>query len=286
MAFIKLFILLLITLSTISIAADNSTDDDWEVHDIQDECSPEMTKAQKEAKKISDFSSYAYSRISRELKDRHTKIGVFAGPYLLKGGQAQSVPIVGLIGDTFSLNRTVSTYALVGGGVYIDSLEFEHDNFGLQYTITGYDLLPAQIQGQVTQENLVTNLEYSYALTNVAGYVGFRLINFLGGNRVNLTFDGGVGVNKVSTNIFIEKPLVNYALPDNAFRGAQMIQFSYTFGLGIQLRDVFGKQPLGCGYTFLYLGEGELTSINTQIPNPLKTGKNYANAILCSVQLG
>ena len=286
MAFIKWLVVLFLTLSTITNAAGKNIDDEWDIPCMDDECTPKTSKARKEAKRFVDFSSFTYNKVVREIKARHPKFGIFIGPYFSQAGQAQTVPIVGVIGDYLSVTSKSSTRGIIGGTVYLDSLEFELDNFALKYAFSSFYLSPRSVDGQVTQEELVTNLDYSYQLTNVASFVGVRLINLLNGKRCNLTVDAGIGTNQVTTGLFLELPRAEYAIPDNAFRGTTTLQFAYMLGAGFQIQNAFGKHTLGCGYSFLSLGTGKLATINTQIPNELTTGKNYANAIMCSIQLG
>ncbi|MGV3740580.1 MAG: hypothetical protein ACO1N3_04750 [Gammaproteobacteria bacterium] len=286
MKLIKLLPLLFLSLNTMAMATSDSMDSDWDIHCDEDECAPKTSQTKQQVKKVAAFSSYSYKKIKREIAARHPKVGIFVGPTINKQGQAQDVPVLGCLGDSLSVSRPHVTGGIVGLAIYADSLGFEMDNYSLKYAFSTYYLSPTTVQGEVTQEQLVTNLNYSYKLTNVATYAGLRLINLMDGKRCNLTFDVGVGVNQVSTNFFIETPKIAIALPDNAYRSNSKNQFSFMAGTGFQIQNVLGKSPLGCGYTFLYLGEGEIPSINPRMPSSLTTGKNYANAIMCSVQLG
>lgn len=286
MKLIKLLPLLFLSLSTMAIATSDSMDSDWDIHCDEDECIPSTSQTKQHVKKVVDFSSYSYKKIKREIAARHPKMGVFAGATINKQGQAQDIPVVGCIGDSLSLTKTHVTGGIIGVVVYADSLGFEMDNYALKYAVSTYYMPPTKVQGDVTQEQLVTNLKYSYELTNVASYVGLRLINLMDGKRCNLTFDIGVGLNQVHTDLYAEVPKIAYAVPDNAFRDGSSKVFSFMAGAGFQIQNVFDKSPLGCGYTFLYLGEGELPSVNSRIPASITTGKNYANAIMCSIQLG
>ena len=59
--------------------------------------------------------------------------------------------------------------------------------------------------------------------------------------------------------------------------------FSATAGIGIKLNNVIKTIPLECGYRFFYLGKGHLNTLSDQVLNTLKTGDDYANAIICAV---
>lgn len=286
MKLIKLLIILMLSFSTIALAAADEMNSGWDMPCDEDECTPQSSQTKKKMKRIVAFSSYSYKKIQREILARHPKIGVAVGASISRPGLAQDIPVLGCLGDSLSVSNNYVTGGILGITVYADSLEFESDDYALKYAVSTYYLSPISVGGDVIQEQLVNNLDYSYTITNVASYAGLRLISRRDGKRCNFTFDAGVGINQVSTNFFLELPKVAYALPDNAFRGTNINRFSYMFGAGFQIQEVFGKSPLGCGYTFLFLGEGEMTSINPRIPATLKTGNNYANAITCSVELG
>jgi len=72
-------------------------------------------------------------------------------------------------------------------------------------------------------------------------------------------------------------------VPDNAFSSHNNVTFTAMAGVGLKLNNIFGRAPLECGYRFFYLGQGDLSKNTDQLLNTLKTGNNYANALICSV---
>lgn len=206
--------------------------------------------------------------------------GVF---FSSQGGSSHFVGIQGLIGDTFNDNNTNGNNGLFGLGYYING--WNAPMFSLYYGVNAYYLAPVSINGTVVQENLFTNLGFSYSITNYPIYIAAKaLINNNTSDKYNITLDLGLGPNIVNTRNFSEVSLDGgITIPDHAFQGQTNTVFSVTAGIGVKFNNIIREYPIECGYRFYYLGQGTLSAVNNQILNNLDTGSNYANAVVCSV---
>jgi hypothetical protein len=207
------------------------------------------------------------------------------GGFSATQGNAQNIGIQGLIGDHFSVNRQYAQNVLVGAGLYFDGQNF--NQYSLQYGIDAFYFPRTTVKGKVTQEQLFTNLSYSYSLTNVPVYLAAKgRIKNVYGSRYNITFDGGVGPNFISTGNVNEKSLDGgVTVPDAAFSGKTSTTVSAMAGIGVEFNNVFGSTSLECGYRFFYLGQSNFNKRNNQLLNSLNTGNNYANALLCTMNI-
>ncbi|WP_298625095.1 hypothetical protein [uncultured Legionella sp.] len=207
-----------------------------------------------------------------------------AGGYWSHQGKAQHIDIDGLIGDSFTLTKRDDSNGLVGLGYFIDGQNLERVQ--LSYGVNFFYLPKTSVSGTVVQEDLFTNLSYSYHLTHYPVYAAAKAKANLPVPNMSLTVDAGIGPNFMRADGFAEQSLDGgITIPDNAFSGHSSTTFSATAGVGLQLAKVFGKAPLECGYRFFYLGEGRLSKKTDQIINHLHTGPAYANAVLCSVRI-
>jgi hypothetical protein len=207
------------------------------------------------------------------------------GGFWANQGKAQNINIEGLVGnhDTFESANHNQSNGLVGLGYYIDG--FHHEKFQLIYGLNAFYLGSTSVSGDITQEQLFTNLSYHYDIQHTPLYLDAKAIIKTNSERYNLTLDAGIGPNFMRTSNYSEVPLNDYTLPDNAFSSHNNVEFSATAGVGLRWNNIFGSVPLECGYRFFYLGQGQLASSNHQIINTLQTGNTYANALLCSVTL-
>lgn len=199
-------------------------------------------------------------------------------------GKSQHIDIEGLIGDDFSASKSTPQNLLVGVGYYFKGLDTPQ--ISLLYGINAFYLAPTKISGNVTQENLYTNLSYRYFRTNYPIYAAAKaLIPCY--QQCHIVIDGGIGPNIINTNGFKEKPLDDgITIPDtHIFSGKTVATFSATAGLGLRINNVFGNCSLEIDYRFFYLGQGELKKINSQVKNSLRTGNSYANAVFLSISL-
>jgi len=212
------------------------------------------------------------------------------GPVLQVGwftatqGKSQHIDIEGLIGDDFSVKQSSDQNVLVGLGYYFDG--FDLPQATIQYGVNAFYLAPTQVSGNVTQEDLFTNLSYHYSRTNYPIYLAAKaLIHcFI---EQDLTIDLGIGPNILSTGNFKEKSLDGgITIPDaHLFSSKTTVAFSATVGLGWRIQNIFENISLEFDYRFFYLGEGEFKKANNQLINTLKTGNSYGNSLFLSISL-
>ena len=196
-------------------------------------------------------------------------------------GHSQQVNIDDLIGDYITVANTSGSNGLVGAGYFIDGQDARR--FKMNYGINWFYLPSTRVNGTVTQENLFTNLSYSYHVTHYPLYVVAKsTINTKSPNH-SITLDAGIGPNFMTTSNYQESSLDGITLPDQIFSGKTTTTFSVTTGLGVQFKNFFGPAPLECGYRFFYLGRGSFNVLTQQVVNPLNTGNVYANALMCSI---
>ena len=94
-----------------------------------------------------------------------------------------------------------------------------------------------------------------------------------------------IGVDFMQTSHYKETPFNSDAVPRDNYAPHTQETFTAMAGIGLRIHHVFGEAPLECGYRFFYLGQGHLHINNDLYQNQLKTGNNYANALLCSVTI-
>ena len=153
------------------------------------------------------------------------------------------------------------------------------------YGINAFYLAKTDVTGNVIQENLFTNLSYKYNLTHYPVYVIAKSTIKTKFPQYALTIDTGIGPNFIKADGFQENSLDGITIPDNIFSSHTSTTFSATAGFGVKVNQVFGSAPLECGYRFFYLGQGNFNIATNQVLNTLKTGSNYANAIICSMTI-
>jgi len=206
-----------------------------------------------------------------------------AGGFSAREGKAQDIGIIDLIGNRFTLDHHDSQNFILGLGYFFDGVH--RRRFNLTYGINAFYLAQTFVEGNVIQEQLFTNLSYRYALTHFPIYAAAKaLINT--SRDCALTFDLGIGPNIIHTSHFNERPLPDSdAIPDHAFSGRTSAAFSATAGIGIKFNNALGRLPFEVGYRFFYLGQSRLEKTNNQLTSTLKTGNNYANALIFSVSM-
>ncbi len=211
----------------------------------------------------------------------HGKVPVQLGVFTSSQGKNQHINIQGLIGDQFTVDNNKSTNGLFGIGYYVDGLDREH--FQLSYGVNGFYFGKTSVSGTVIQENLFTNLSYKYDINHMPIYFAAKSTVKNNNETYAITLDAGIGPNFIQTSNYSETPLDNFTVPDNAFSSHNNVTFTAMAGVGLKLNNIFGRAPLECGYRFFYLGQGDLSKNTDQLLNTLKTGNNYANALMCSV---
>lgn len=232
------------------------------------------------------FIAPAYSATT-SINDWYTKLKqgqttVQFGIYSANQGTSQHVSIQGLIGDHYSITSGTKQNGLIGLGYFLPGNEFSR--FNLFYGINAFYFIPNNVSGNVTQENLFTNLAYSYDISNLPIYAAAKALIKNNDDRYNIILDAGAGPNIIKTSHFKETSLDGgTTIPDNAFKGTTNTRFSATAGIGVRTNHLFEKILLECGYRIFYLGESELNAVNNQITTNLKTGNSYAQALVCGV---
>ena len=202
------------------------------------------------------------------------------GGYWNNFGSAQHINIDGLIGDNFSNPHTSSGSGLVGVGYFINGQD--NDLIKMTYGLNWFYLGPNSATGTVTQENLYTNLGYSYKVTHYPLYAVAKSTFNTKSPNYGVTLDAGIGPNFMVTSNFQEQSLDGMTIPDQIFAGKTNTIFSATVGIGIKFNQFFDKVPLECGYRFYYLGQGNFKTLTDQVVNTLNTGVNYSNAVMCA----
>ncbi|MDF1646667.1 MAG: hypothetical protein P1U61_06795 [Legionellaceae bacterium] len=222
---------------------------------------------------------------SLELKDGHAVVQL--GGFWSTQGQAQNIPIQGLIGNRYTVTQHNPSNGLVGIGYFLDSPEqvaFKHP-FQLAYGFNLFYLGPTNVNGYIFEEQRSRNLAYSYQINQMPLYLAAKANIQTNHQKYNITLDGGVGPNFMRTSGYHETALNSYTLPSNSFTSHANVTFTATAGAGLRFNEFFGQAPFELGYRFFYLGQGQLTMNNDQLINPLKTGSIYANAIVCSITI-
>lgn len=226
---------------------------------------------------MSFITAEAYSDIN---ENTHTTIQL--GGYMSSTGGTQYVGIQNLIGNDYVKNSGTMGNALFGLGYYWD--QPETDTGCTSYGINGFFLLGSDVKGTIFQEKLYPNLSFQYSIANLPVYLAAKRTIKNDYYHYAITLDGGIGPNFIRTSKYQEQSLDGgITIPDNSFSGQNSYTFSATAGIGARLYNLFGDNPVECGYRFFYLGQGQLKNKNPQITNNLKTGQNYANALLCSM---
>lgn len=204
------------------------------------------------------------------------------GWYTATQGKSQHIDIEGLIGDDFSVHKSSDQNLLVGIGYYFDGVDIL--NMSLKYGINAFYLAPTRVKGNVTQEDLFTNLSYHYSRTNYPIYLAAKAL--IPCMCSDIVIDLGIGPNIVSTSGFKEKSLDGgITMPDHIFSGKTTVAFTATAGLGWRINKIFEGCSFEIDYRFFYLGQGKLKRANSQVRNTLRTGTSYANALFFSISI-
>jgi hypothetical protein len=206
------------------------------------------------------------------------------GAYQSSQGQAQHIAINTLIGNDLTLTKKNDEGFLLGMGYYLN--DKERGLFKWSYGINAFYLSKTQVKGTVIQERLFENLSYRYQVSHLPAYAALRAAISNQSQKYVVIFDGGVGPNFMTTSSYAEQSLDGgITQPDNAFLGRSKTVFSATAGIGVQWNRLLGDASLAVGYRFFYLGEGDFTPRTNQILNTLKTGTNYANALVLTLSV-
>lgn len=217
---------------------------------------------------------------SLNIKQGHFLLEV--GAFNATQGKTQKINIQDLIGDRFNVTNRHDGHALFGLGYLVDG--YKQDSFGIDYGINLFYLDKTRVSGTIDQELLFTNLAYSYGVSHLPVYATAKAHINTNSEKLAVTLDAGIGPNFMKTNDYSDWSIDGgVTLPDHAFLSNSQVTLSAMAGIGLKLTNSLNQASLECGYRFFYLGEGDFNPRTNQILNDLKTGNNYANAILCSV---
>jgi hypothetical protein len=199
-------------------------------------------------------------------------------------GKAQQINIQTLIGDYFSVSNNRNQNALFGIGYFVDGQHF--NSFNMQYGVNAFYFMDTTVNGNITQEQLFTNLGYSYDTSNLPVYATAKGLFNLKNERYHLVIDAGIGPNFKQTSNFSERSLDGgVTIPEQPFTGKTNVTFSAMTGIGFKIDHAIDKAPLECGYHIFYLGRGQFNTTTNQVLNSLKTGNSYAQALTCGISL-
>lgn len=214
---------------------------------------------------------------------KHNHAILQLGGAIVYHGTQQHINIDTLIGNQYTTSSKNSWNGLVGLGLLHDGPQT--DLFTLAYGLNAFYLAKTAVTGAIYQENLFKNLNYSYNNTYYPVYALAKATLKNNDPRYAVTFDLGIGPDFIQTNRYKEQPLAENVVPDNAYSSNTTTVFSAIAGVGLKVNNAFGSLPLECGYRFFYLGQGELKANNNQYVDRLKTGYNYANAVMCGITI-
>lgn len=217
------------------------------------------------------------------LFDSHISIIPQLGVFDVVQGSTQNVGIDSLLGDRFTIAYHHAQNYLLGIALFFDGTEQEKCR--LMYGINAFYFAHTQIEGNVIQEQVFTNLAYHYSITQIPIYFAVKtLINI--NSKYDVTLDFGIGPNVIKTYDFSERSLDGgVTIPDQIFSGKSNVVFSATAGIGIRIDNGINHMPIECGYRFFYLGKGKLSKLSNQVQNTLSTGTTFANALVFSISV-
>lgn len=225
---------------------------------------------------FADQSPTQSQQIFQYFKEGH--LFFHLGGFNATQGKSQDIGIEGLVGDHFTVSEHNDQNVLVGIGYFLDGLQ--KDNYNLLYGLDAFYLPQTAVTGDIIQEQLFTNLSYRYFISHIPIFLATKTYYKISSNN-NLVLDIGIGPNIMSMNKFEEYAIA--ALPDKAFSSHTEVTFSATAGLGMKFNHIWKNIPLEIAYRFFYLGEGSLTKDNSEFKDTLKTGNNYANALVITL---
>jgi hypothetical protein len=105
---------------------------------------------------------------------RHGHTVVQLGGYWGTAGDEQNISIRYLRGNHYTVTSNTSRNGLFGLGYYVDGLD--KDRFHLDYGINGFFLAKTHVSGEIVQEQLFTNLAYSYAIQHIPIFFGAKAL--------------------------------------------------------------------------------------------------------------
>jgi hypothetical protein len=202
------------------------------------------------------------------------------GPYWTSEGEAQNVYIEGLAGDEFTANSNNQVGGLFGFGYLFHALKHEH--YGIDAGVNIFYLTKTQVEGDVIQEFMFTNLSYEYSIAHIPVYAAAKGY-FKTHKTLAWTVDLGLGVNFLQTSGYEDEPLTSFSLSDDAFLDSTNTTANFSAMAGVGVRKMLKDVSLELGYRFFYLGEGSLEPRTDAIFDDLSTGPVYVNALMLTV---
>jgi hypothetical protein len=213
---------------------------------------------------------------------RQGHVALEVGAYQGSQGTGQHVNIQNLIGDYYTVSNRHKYNGLLGLGYFVDGGNYNIVN--LSYGLKAYYLAPLSVSGGVIQEDLFTNLSYSYSLANYPVYAMFKSAININSSDFALTLDLGIGPNFMHLYNFNEKSLDGgITIPEHPYTSVIRTTFTGTIGAGIRMNYAQGKYPVEIGYRFFYLGQGHFNTADNQVLDSVKTNSVFANAIVLTV---
>lgn len=213
-----------------------------------------------------------------------SKIFLQSGGFWMSPGETQNIGIVSLIGDKYTVTSDNQSNILLGVGYYVQG--YEQAWLSLMYGLNAFYFGYTTISGNIIQEGIFTNLSYRYRLANYPLYFATKAFITTNSDKYTVTVDLGIGPSVSNTSQFSESSLDGgITIPGNDFAGRTSVVFSAMFGFGISLNQFICQSPLEIGYRLFYFGSTNLKTLNSQITNPLKTGNNFANAIVVNFSI-
>ncbi len=131
--------------------------------------------------------------------------------------------------------------------------------------------------GDIIQENLFSNLSYTYSLINLPIYASLK-------TQINpWMIELGIGPNIMFLYDYKENVINPNTLAQQTFLSNTTAQFSANAGIAYQFQTPLFKNPVELGYRFFYLGKGHFKTASNQILNALETANIYANTLILSI---
>jgi len=202
------------------------------------------------------------------------------GPYWTSEGETQNVYIEGLAGDEFTADSNNQVGGLFGFGYLFHALKHEH--YGIDAGVNAFYLTKTQVQGDVIQEFMFTNLSYEYSVAHIPVYAAAKGY-FKTHKTLAWTVDLGLGVNFLQTSGYKDKPLTSFSLSDDAYLDSTDTTANFSAMAGVGVKKILKHVSLELGYRFFYLGEGSLEPRTDAILDDLSTGPVYVNALMLTV---
>lgn len=212
------------------------------------------------------------------IKEGHLSMQV--GYYWSHQGKSQHINIEGLIGDNFNIKSHGDSNGFFGLGYFLKGIKKKWVE--LDYGLNAFYLANTSVSGDVEQENLFTNLSYSYELAHYPIYASVESRFKIRNSKFSVTTLIGLGVNFIWAHKFKEHPLNEFTIADNIFASHTSASFSATGGLGFR-NYIWHRLFLELGYRFFYLGQGGFDKTSSLIRDRLSTGNCYGNSLILSV---